>query len=70
MTREHILNLTLKPEFQILGWLSTSPTDIESYIRPGCIILTVYVRLVESTWREVPFFHIIILCHDSDHLVS
>jgi hypothetical protein len=38
---------------QILGWLSTSPTDIESYIRPGCIILTVYVRLVESTWREL-----------------
>ncbi|KAM0928287.1 hypothetical protein ACQ4PT_002391 [Festuca glaucescens] len=38
---------------QILGWLSTSPTDIESYIRPGCIILTVYLRLVESTWREL-----------------
>ncbi|KAL6638192.1 hypothetical protein ACP70R_025764 [Stipagrostis hirtigluma subsp. patula] len=38
---------------QILGWLSSSPTDIESYIRPGCVILTVYLRLVESAWREL-----------------
>ncbi|WVZ61137.1 hypothetical protein U9M48_011055 [Paspalum notatum var. saurae] len=38
---------------QIFGWLSSSPTDIESYIRPGCIILTVYLRLVESAWREL-----------------
>lgn len=38
---------------QILGWLSSSPTDIESYIRPGCIILTVYLRLVDSAWREL-----------------
>uniref|UniRef100_J3LUH9 SBP-type domain-containing protein n=2 Tax=Oryza brachyantha TaxID=4533 RepID=J3LUH9_ORYBR len=38
---------------QILGWLSSSPTDIESYIRPGCIILTVYLRLVESAWKEL-----------------
>lgn len=38
---------------QILGWLSSSPTDIESYIRPGCVILTVYLRLVESSWREL-----------------
>ncbi|CAL4936865.1 unnamed protein product [Urochloa decumbens] len=38
---------------QILGWLSSSPTDIESYIRPGCVILTLYLRLVESAWREL-----------------
>nr|CAB3492598.1 unnamed protein product [Digitaria exilis] len=38
---------------QILGWLSSSPTDIESHIRPGCVILTVYLRLVESAWREL-----------------
>ncbi|XP_066349695.1 squamosa promoter-binding-like protein 6 [Miscanthus floridulus] len=38
---------------QILGWLSSSPTDIESHIRPGCIILTVYLRLVESAWQEL-----------------
>ncbi|KAJ8620425.1 hypothetical protein MRB53_028954 [Persea americana] len=43
--------LTLRA--QILDWLSHSPTDIESYIRPGCIILTIYLRLTESTWKEL-----------------
>ncbi|XP_022721902.1 squamosa promoter-binding-like protein 1 isoform X2 [Durio zibethinus] len=38
---------------QILDWLSHSPTDIESYIRPGCIILTIYLRLGESAWEEL-----------------
>lgn len=42
-------------EYQILDWLSHSPTDIESYIRPGCIILTIYLRLEKSTWEEVCF---------------
>ncbi|XP_028076855.1 squamosa promoter-binding-like protein 12 isoform X1 [Camellia sinensis] len=28
---------------QILDWLSHSPTEIESYIRPSCIILTIYL---------------------------
>ncbi|KAJ6350692.1 hypothetical protein OIU78_006768 [Salix suchowensis] len=30
---------------QVLDWLSHSPTDIESYIRPGCIVLTIYLCL-------------------------
>ncbi|XWS08429.1 hypothetical protein CRYUN_Cryun40dG0001800 [Craigia yunnanensis] len=38
---------------QILDWLSHSPTDIESYIRPGCILLTIYIRLGESAWEEL-----------------
>ncbi|KAJ0092906.1 hypothetical protein Patl1_24750 [Pistacia atlantica] len=38
---------------QILDWLSHSPTDIESYIRPGCIILTIYLRLGKPTWEEL-----------------
>ncbi|ESW10549.1 hypothetical protein PHAVU_009G219200 [Phaseolus vulgaris] len=38
---------------QILNWLSHSPTEIESYIRPGCIILTVYLRLENSAWEEL-----------------
>ncbi|RAL42014.1 unnamed protein product [Cuscuta campestris] len=38
---------------QILDWLSHSPTDIESYIRPGCVVLTVYLRLPESSWEEL-----------------
>ncbi|XP_059317829.1 squamosa promoter-binding-like protein 1 [Lycium ferocissimum] len=38
---------------QILDWLSHSPTDIESYIRPGCIILTIYLRMDKSIWEEL-----------------
>ncbi|XP_016507693.2 squamosa promoter-binding-like protein 1 [Nicotiana tabacum] len=38
---------------QILDWLSHSPSEIESYIRPGCIVLTVYLRLPESAWEEL-----------------
>lgn len=38
---------------QILDWLSHSPTDIESYIRPGCIVLTIYLRQAEAVWEEL-----------------
>lgn len=38
---------------QILDWLSHSPTDIESYIRPGCVILTIYLRQSDTTWEEL-----------------
>lgn len=38
---------------QILDWLSHSPTDIESYIRPGCIILTIYLRMGKPQWEEI-----------------
>ncbi|XP_015572376.1 squamosa promoter-binding-like protein 1 isoform X2 [Ricinus communis] len=38
---------------QILDWLSHSPTDIESYIRPGCVILTIYLRQAEAAWEEL-----------------
>ncbi|KAL3648156.1 Cysteine desulfurase mitochondrial [Castilleja foliolosa] len=38
---------------QIFDWLSHSPSDIESYIRPGCVVLTIYLRLSESTWEEL-----------------
>ncbi|KAL8150334.1 hypothetical protein V2J09_020142 [Rumex salicifolius] len=38
---------------QILGWLAHSPTEIESYIRPGCVILTIYLRLADPVWEEL-----------------
>ncbi|GAB2294188.1 hypothetical protein Dimus_028406 [Dionaea muscipula] len=38
---------------QILDWLSHSPTNIEGYIRPGCIVLTIYLRLDNSSWQEL-----------------
>lgn len=40
---------------QILDWLSQSPSDIEGYIRPGCIVLTIYLRLAVSEWEELCF---------------
>lgn len=46
---------------QILDWLVRSPTDIEGYIRPGCIILAIYLRMDNSSWDE--------LCYDlNNHL--
>jgi len=38
---------------QILNWLSHCPTDMESYIRPGCVILNVYLRLPNWMWDEL-----------------
>ncbi|CAL5208792.1 unnamed protein product [Lathyrus oleraceus] len=38
---------------QILDWLSHSPSDIESYIRPGCIVLTIYLRQAEAVWDDL-----------------
>ncbi|KAF7818086.1 squamosa promoter-binding-like protein 1 [Senna tora] len=49
-------DLPLELRAQILDWLSHSPTDIESYIRPGCIVLTIYLRQPEAVWEE--------LCYD------
>ncbi|KAL1189580.1 Squamosa promoter-binding-like protein 12 [Cardamine amara subsp. amara] len=38
---------------QILNWLTHTPTDMESYIRPGCIVLTIYLRQDEASWEEL-----------------
>lgn len=38
---------------QILEWLSHIPTDMESYTRPGCVILTIYIRQAEAVWEEL-----------------
>ncbi|XP_020160961.1 squamosa promoter-binding-like protein 1 isoform X2 [Aegilops tauschii subsp. strangulata] len=38
---------------QILNWLSHYPSDMESYIRPGCVILTIYLRLPNWMWDKI-----------------
>ncbi|MQL98453.1 hypothetical protein Taro_031166 [Colocasia esculenta] len=38
---------------QILSWLSHSPSDMESYIRPGCVVLSVYLSMPSSAWDEL-----------------
>ncbi|KAJ6799934.1 squamosa promoter-binding-like protein 15 [Iris pallida] len=37
---------------QILNWLSKSPSEIESYIRPGCVVLSVYASMPSKAWNE------------------
>ncbi|WOL15767.1 squamosa promoter-binding-like protein 6 [Canna indica] len=49
-------DLPLVLRAQIVEWLSNTPSDVESYIRPGCIILTIYLCQAESAWVE--------LCYD------
>ena len=49
----YISNLLLNGlNLQILNWLSHYPTDMESYIRPGCVILTIYLHLPNWMWDE------------------
>ncbi|KAK8964372.1 Squamosa promoter-binding-like protein 15 [Platanthera guangdongensis] len=45
------LPVTLRSE--ILKWLSHSPSDIESYIRPGCVVLSVYLCMASIAWHEL-----------------
>ncbi|KAI0501622.1 hypothetical protein KFK09_016567 [Dendrobium nobile] len=42
---------TLRSE--IINWLSRSPTEIESYIRPGCVVLSVYLCMTSAAWHEL-----------------
>ncbi|KAL5541765.1 hypothetical protein UlMin_009475 [Ulmus minor] len=38
---------------QIFQWLSSMPVELEGYIRPGCIILTVFVAMPRFMWMKV-----------------
>ncbi|XP_010270607.1 PREDICTED: squamosa promoter-binding-like protein 14 [Nelumbo nucifera] len=38
---------------QILNWLSHSPSEMESYIRPGCVVLSVYVSMSSTAWEHL-----------------
>ncbi|XP_056850315.1 squamosa promoter-binding-like protein 16 isoform X2 [Raphanus sativus] len=42
---------TLKTE--IYSWLSSIPSEMESYIRPGCVVLSVYVAMSASAWEQL-----------------
>ncbi|KAH0920269.1 hypothetical protein HID58_027929 [Brassica napus] len=42
---------TLRTE--ISSWLSSIPSEMESYIRPGCVILSVYVAMSASAWEQL-----------------
>ncbi|KAE9595372.1 hypothetical protein Lal_00031378 [Lupinus albus] len=38
---------------QIYNWLSSRPSDLESYIRPGCVVLSVYATMSLASWDEL-----------------
>ncbi|ESQ27461.1 hypothetical protein EUTSA_v10018065mg [Eutrema salsugineum] len=42
---------TLRTE--IYSWLSSIPSEMESYIRSGCVILSVYVAMSASAWEQL-----------------
>ncbi|XP_022769462.1 squamosa promoter-binding-like protein 14 [Durio zibethinus] len=38
---------------QIYNWLSNSPSEMESYIRPGCVVLSLYVSMSSVAWEQL-----------------
>lgn len=54
---------------QIYNWLSHSPSDMESYIRPGCVVLSIYISMPSSAWEQLEsnlLQHVSSLVWDSD----
>lgn len=38
---------------QIFHWLASMPIELEGYIRPGCIILTIFIAMPKFMWDKV-----------------
>ncbi|PIN08569.1 hypothetical protein CDL12_18858 [Handroanthus impetiginosus] len=38
---------------QIYNWLSNSPSEMEGYIRPGCIVLSLYLSMPSFVWDQL-----------------
>ncbi|PRQ39023.1 putative transcription factor SBP family [Rosa chinensis] len=38
---------------QIFQWLASMPVELEGYIRPGCIILTVFIAMPKFMWMKL-----------------
>ncbi|CAL5383262.1 unnamed protein product [Camellia sinensis] len=54
---------------EIYNWLSHSPSEMESYIRPGCVVLSIYLSMPSSAWGQLEenlLRHINSLIRDSD----
>ncbi|XP_031270291.1 squamosa promoter-binding-like protein 14 [Pistacia vera] len=54
---------------QIYSWLSNSPSEMESYIRPGCVVLSIYVSMSSAAWEQFEgnlLQHVNALVQDSD----
>ncbi|XAR64303.1 hypothetical protein NMG60_11024585 [Bertholletia excelsa] len=42
---------TLRTE--MFNWLSRSPSEMESYIRPGCVVLSIYTSMSLASWQRL-----------------
>ncbi|KAK7310201.1 hypothetical protein RJT34_07550 [Clitoria ternatea] len=56
---------------QIYNWLSNRPSDMESYIRPGCVVLSLYAAMSATAWEQLEenflqYVHSLIENSDSD----
>lgn len=54
---------------QIFKWLSHIPSEMESYIRPGCVIFSIYVSVPPAVWEQFEknlLQHVNSLVQDSD----
>lgn len=54
---------------QIVNWLAHSPSEMESYIRPGCVVLSVYASMPSIAWDDLEedlLPRVTSLVHDSD----
>lgn len=38
---------------QVYNWLSNRPSDMESYIRPGCVVLSIYASMSSTDWEKL-----------------
>ncbi|KAK9075194.1 hypothetical protein SSX86_003515 [Deinandra increscens subsp. villosa] len=38
---------------QVYNWLSQSPSEMEGYIRPGCVVLSIYLSMPPSSWDQL-----------------
>ncbi|XP_022137842.1 squamosa promoter-binding-like protein 14, partial [Momordica charantia] len=38
---------------QIFNWLSNCPSEMESYIRPGCVVLSIYMSMSSIAWEQL-----------------
>ncbi|MCO5568735.1 hypothetical protein L7F22_022434 [Adiantum nelumboides] len=50
---KHVATMTRTHESEIQQWLSLSPCSLEGYLRPGCILLTVFLSMPQRTWEEL-----------------
>lgn len=38
---------------QVYNWLSQSPSEMEGYIKPGCVVLSIYLSMSSSSWDQL-----------------